>query len=302
MTAAVLALDIGGTKALGGLITPAGEVLCTIERSTGGAPGSIDPGLRTVRTVTEELVRAATDRDVTVLAVGAGFPEYVSGGLIRSRDVLAWDQQPAGLFAELLAVSVPVTIESDVRCGAVAEAVLGAGRGFDRVAYVSWGTGLSWSLVERGVAVAGRRGEAIGFGEFGVSARIDPTWTANLEKFASGKGIAMRYSERSGNTVEETREVLALAEAGDPVAADVLDTAARALGEALSWTTALLDPDVIVFGGGIGVSDSTLRARAESGYATAESTRPDAPAIARGELGIHSGLLGAALSTGMLDR
>lgn len=300
MTDVILALDIGGTKALGGLITPSHEIVHTAEFATGGTPGSIDPGLTTVSALAAALLETAADRGLSPIAVGAGFPEYVSDGLFRSRDVLAWDRQPADLLSELLVPGLAVTIESDVRCGALAEARLGAGRGFERVAYLSWGTGLSWTLVEGGAAVAGRRGEAIGFGELGVSARVDPQWKGNLEQFASGKGIAMRYSALTGTPVDETREVLALAAGGDQGAALIIDTAAGALGEALSWMTALLDPDLIVLGGGLGVSDTLLRARAEEVYQNAPSTRPDAAPIVSSRLGTHSGLLGAALATGRL--
>jgi predicted NBD/HSP70 family sugar kinase len=72
----------------------------------------------------------------------------------------------------------------------------GAGAGLPTFLYVTLGTGLSSTFVLGGKPVAGRRGEAIGLGELGVSSSVDPGWTGNLEQFASGRGIGTRYSTR----------------------------------------------------------------------------------------------------------
>lgn len=300
MSDVVLALDVGGTKALGGLVSGDGTLLHVHELPTGGTPGMIDPELATVRRLVRDLLDAAHDRELTTAAIGAGFPEYVGAGLLRSREVLDWHEQPGILLGRMVDRDVAVTVESDVRCGALAEAHLGVGAGKQTVAYVSWGTGLSWTLVQAGAALAGRRGEAIGFGELGVSLRVAPDWTGNLEQFASGKGIATRYSALTISFVAETREVVSRAAGGDARAALVLDSAAHAMGEAISWMVSLIDPDLVVLGGGIGVSDSALRRKTVEHYASAPSTRPEPPAVVSGALGKYSGLLGAAVATGFV--
>lgn len=295
----ILALDIGGTKALGGLVGLDGTILSTREFPTGGTPGQIDPSLTVVQRLAETLLDdISRTSDVRLTAVGAGFPEYVGGGLLHSREVLDWTDQPADLLRNLVTAETPITIESDVRCGALAEAHFGAGRGRNLVVYVSWGTGISWTLVQHGIALAGRRGEAIGFGELAVSARVSTDWTGNLEQFASGKGIANRYSALTGAQVTETRNVIDRATEGDRVAASVLDTAAEAIGEALSSVVSLVDPDLVILGGGIGVSNSSLRRTAGLHFANAVSAHPDSPRLVNGELGTRAGLLGAAVATG----
>lgn len=298
---AVIALDVGGTKALGGIVSPSGELVHVLQRPTGGKPGTVDPGLRIVHRLVQDLLHVARDRDLRVTAIGAGFPEYVSNGSLESHEVLDWDEQPQRMLQRLAPAAAPITIESDARCGALAEAAIGAGREHSQVAYVSWGTGLSWALVQDGTALTGRRGAAIGFGELGVSSRVAKEWDGNLEQFASGKGIATRYSDSGASSVDEAREVLARAAAGDPLAADILDSAARAMAEAIAWLVSLVDPDVVVLGGGIGVSGSSLRLDTERHYLNASSPLPDKPMLVSGSLGPHLGLLGAAIATGRVS-
>jgi glucokinase len=301
MTNVILALDVGGTKALGGLVTVTGAVLSTCELPTGGVPGRIDPGLSVVRRLAEQLLEEVSAHgDLQLTAVGAGFPEYVGNGLLRSREVLDWTDQPGDVLRRLVGDDIPITVESDARCGALAEAQLGAGRQSNLVAYMSWGTGLSWTLVQNGVALAGKRGEAIGFGELAVPARVSTDWIGNLEQFASGKGIATRYSAATGEDVGETREVITRAMQGETAATAVLDSAAQAIGESLASMVSLVDPELVILGGGIGVSDTSLRRSAGVHYASAVASRPDSPPLVNGELGPHSGLLGAAVITGHL--
>lgn len=298
----ILALDIGGTKALGGLFTPAGEPVFTHEVATGGVPGSIDPGLASCLSLLRSLLSEARRQDATILAVGAGFPEYVHDGQLKSREVLDWVEQPIALFQHELGASIPLTIESDVRCGALAEALVGSGAASESVAYLSWGTGLSSCFIYEGRVVRGARGEAIGIGEFPVPARIDPGWTDNLERFASGKAIQQRYESRSARAVEGAREVVALAENGDAIALDVAASAAEAIGSTMAAMVALLDPHSIVLGGGIGAAeDSLLAITARNSYRRISDRRPSGPPILTAALGARAGLVGAALSTGAVE-
>lgn len=293
MTPLVLALDVGGTKVLGGLVTPAGEVLRTTEAPT-SAPGGADPGLRATLEVARRLVSDASGVG-EIVAAGAGFPEYVSAGELRSHEVLAWTDQPAALLAPVLP-GVPWVVESDVRCGAVAEAVLGAGADLRSVLYAAWGTGLSSTLVLGGQPHAGERGEAIALGEFGVHSSVDAEWRDNLERFASGHGIAARYSALSGIHAGGAVDVARHAACGAPGAMAVLDSAGRAVGTALGWLVGVLDPAVVVLGGGLGSAETLAGDAARRAYDDTVARRPGPPPLLPARLGAHAGLIGAALA------
>ena len=303
----VIALDVGGTTIVSGLVTADGTALHTASRPSvrdGRRDGRRDPGLAGTVAAAREMAGAAAERNAEVVGIGAGFPEYVdSAGQLTSQEVLDWATQPAELLAPLVP-GRPVAVESDVRCGALAEARFGGGRGLGSFLYVSLGTGLSATFVRDGQLWQGHRGEAIALGNVEVAASVDPKFSANavrdgrppnLEEYASGAGIAARYAAATGSEVTGAREVVRRAARGDGTAGELLTTAGRALGTALAWTVSLLDPEAIVMGGGLGTSGGLLHEAARGTFAL-RSPRPGPPPIRYAQLGHGSGLLGAALA------
>lgn len=283
----VLALDIGGTTARGALMSRDGQVLARHTTPTGDR----DPGLHATRRVAEHLVAVAGDRGLTVVALGAGFPEYVDReGRLTAHEVLDWDRQPGDLLADL---APTVVVESDVRCGAVGELHRSGGTWRDFV-YVSLGTGLSHTFVCDGTVHRGARGEAIALGELPVPTEADTYRTETMESFASGTGLARRYTERTGRGVADgARSVVALASEGDRAAEEILTSAGIALGHACSQLVSLFDPEAIVLGGGLGTVAGTLRGALLAAYARATAGRPSPPPIVPSALGADAGLVGA---------
>ena len=292
MTDVVVAIDAGGTKLLGGLVAPDGAVLATEEVATPRAPEGCDPGLRALAGLAGRLASSAAAGGHRVTGVGLGFPEYVRDGKVTSAEVFAWDRQPAEVLADVVP-DVPVAVAADVRCSAAAEAwARSAGPGTS-LFYVSWGTGLSSALVLDGLPMTGRRGEALALGEWPVASAVDPGWTGNLEQYAAGYSLGRRYTEKTGEDADG-RTVIGRATEGDAVAAEVVDTAARALTHALAQVVLLLDPEVIVLGGGLGTSD-TLAPRLVIDLLPDLLRRPEPPAVEPAVAGAQAGLVGAGL-------
>jgi glucokinase len=287
----ILALDVGGTKIAGALVTPDGQI---VARRTVPAPrGELaDPGLGATMRLVRELAEDAADLGSAVSAIGAGFAEYVDrGGRLASREVLGWVRQPGDDLREMVP-GVVVTIASDVRCGALAEAIRGAGHGLDSFLYVSLGTGLSSAFVNRGEPIAGHRGEAIAIGE----------WPApgfrNLEAACSGAGIAARFEAETGIGGDGSRAVVALAAEGDLRAQAILADAGDRLGSALADAVALLDPEAVILGGGLGAAITPLHDALRDAYTERASRRAGAPALRSAGLGADACLLGAAIVAG----
>lgn len=285
----VLAVDVGGTKTALAAVGPEGEIL---ERRTAPTRTGGDDVERVAALVAE----AVADWGAP-LAVGTGWPEYVTAeGRLTSREVLTWVRQPAEVLAELPGlVGRPVVVESDVRLGALGEARFGAGRGARSMLYISLGTGLSSTLVLGSAPWSGARGEAIGFGEWPVPAAVGaaPAPRPTLEPFASGAGMAARYAEVTGAVVT-TRDLVTLAAQGDEPAAVVLDSGAEALGLGMAALVAVLDPAVVVLGGGLGTSGAPFLGLTRRTYAVRLASRPSAPALLAATTGPDAGLLGAA--------
>ncbi|MFV0427734.1 MAG: ROK family protein [Beutenbergiaceae bacterium] len=276
----VLSIDVGGTKTLAGIVDRSGAVLAEWTQAT--------------RVEGDDVERVAAfvgdlARQHAPLAIGAGFPEYVDSGTLTSTEVLRWTRQPGEAISAALeqaGIAVPVIIDSDVRLGALGEARYGAGQSAQSFLYVSLGTGLSSTFVMAGQPWPGARGEAIALGEF-------PAPNGNLEQFASGTAIAARYARLAG--VETTGPAIGdAARHGDHHAVEVLRSAGDALGEALAQAVGLLDPQLVILGGGLGTAGTTLTERARERYQHRTQHRRGAASIVSAQCGHRSGLLGGA--------
>lgn len=279
------ALDVGGTKIVGALFGD-GEPSTRIEVVTPLDDGRADPGAAATLEVLAALAQAAGGR---LEGVGVSVCEYVDAGRLTSREVLAWP--PGQQWLERALGPVPLVVESDVRCGALAELALGALRDVATGYYVSWGTGIAGCLVHTGRVVEGTHGRAIALGELVVDGE-------RLESYASGRAITDRYHRGTGTVVAGAREVLLLAGDGDVVAQRIVRSAGVALADALATVVRLLDPGVVVLGGGLGGAE-TLASEAmrdRVGAHVADGLPPTR--VVRGGLGADGPLVGAALAAG----
>lgn len=289
---ATIGLDVGGTKVAGGLLSETNELLARAQRPT-IVDGRRDPGLGVTRQVAQELVRLAADRGLEVDGIGAGFPEYVDrAGRLASHEVLEWTDQPMDLLADI----APASADSDVRCAALGEGAMGAAQGSDSFAFVIVGTGLSYALVEQGQARAGARGEAIGLGELEVSKSVDPTSMLSLERYASGEGIRERYVAATGKHAQGAADVFALAANDDEAAADIVDSAARAIGIGVATVASILDPGAFVLGGGVSSAGEHWRDTLQTAYLGRAAARPAPPPLLWATLGSDAGIIGAAIA------
>jgi glucokinase len=291
----VLAIDVGGTKILGGLVTAEGSVLDQRRLQTRRQPAAqVIPYLGPTHDVLVGLVTSAVERNLEITAVGVSLPEYVDRGRLTSHEVLQWDEQPGDVIVASLAAQgyaeMPVAVESDVRAGARGETWLGAGAGMPSMLYCSWGTGISSAFVIDGHCWAGRRGEAVAMGEL----RATCPDSRRLESIASGRGIEESFAGTTGTDSGGVREIDQLATDGDRDARAVLEEAGAAMADALSDLVAVLDPHAVVLGGGLGASDHLAGRTARRRCAELLARRPDPPALMTAALGDHSALLGAA--------
>jgi glucokinase len=293
-----IGLDVGGTKIAGALVgLPAGSLSARRSlptRPERGGQAVLDDALGLARV----LMAAAADMGITVAGIGVSVCELVDlAGNVTSGQTVAWDGLPVQAeFARL----APAAVESDVRAHALAEATLGAWRGHELVVFATVGTGISSCLVQGGRPYAGARGNAL---VLATSALHLPCpvcgnreWPA-LEEYASGPALVMRYNAAGGQQATRAEEVLAAAEAGDANGKAVVGSAGQALGAALGWLVNVLDPEVIIVGGGLGSAgglywDSLVRSTREHVWAEAGRDLP----ILQASLGPDAALAGAALT------
>jgi predicted NBD/HSP70 family sugar kinase len=252
--AAVIGIDVGGTKIIGALATTAGDILAelTVPTNPKGGPALVDQIAEIVDRLCEEGGVAPATVCSTVVA-GAGAPHPEHGTLLLAPnlgDTAGYDLTSA-LTARL---GHPTLLENDVNAAAVSELAHGRNRPGNNFVFIAVGTGIGMGIVLDGKLLRGSRGAAgeIGFLPFGT----DPLDRTNhlrgpLEEAASGGSIADNYAHRTGLDVP-TAEVFRRASEGDRDAAEVIDAEARFLAQSIVAVVAILDPERVVLGGGVG--------------------------------------------------
>ncbi|MFU8875642.1 ROK family protein [Micromonospora sp. SL4-19] len=250
MTAAVVGVDIGGTKTAAALVGPGGEVLERREVSTPARSGP-KAVLDAAAGLAADLLGAAGAGPVGVGTAGTVDP--ATGSIRYATDSLpGWTGAPV---AEALAARLgrEVRVINDVNAAALGECWAGAGRNRAHVLLAAVGTGLGGAIVRNGRVEAGARGAAGEVGHLPAPGadrlRCGCGRYGHLEAIASGTGLAAAYAIATGTRVTG-RAVADRAAAGDEVARQVVDRAGSVLGAALAGLVALLDPAAVLVAGG----------------------------------------------------
>ncbi|HEY5989521.1 MAG TPA: ROK family protein, partial [Streptosporangiaceae bacterium] len=279
----VVAVDVGGTVIKALAVGGDGQVLCRVRMDTAAGEGG-DAVLVRIAAFCEDLaarIQASSGRPPN--AFGIAVPGVVdeAAGVARFAANIGWRDVPLrNVLARRL--GVPVALSHDVRAAGIAEARFGAARGAHDFLLLQIGTGIAGALVLGGqpyagahflggeighvpaaplaypggpaepAAMAGRGSTAVprlrcGCGGFGC-----------LETVASAAALARRYQNESGGRHADAAEVIRLAGTGDPTAAGIWRDAISALAGTLAWYQGVLDPDLVVIGGGLSRAGAAL--------------------------------------------
>jgi glucokinase len=293
-----VAVDVGGTAIKGGLVSDRGELVERREQPTDPARGP-EAVVEAVAELVDDLLEVAVGvLPVTPAGVGVVVPGIVddAAGVVRRSVNLGWHAYPLAAVLEAR-LGRSVLIGQDVRAGGVAEARLGAGRPYRSSLFVPLGTGIAMAFVDGGTVL---RGETMSAGELGhIVARPgeEPCRCGNrgcLETVASANAIAGAYNHLTGHVLAAA-DVAGAVRRGDPTAERVWLDALDALADGLAICTLLLDPGVIILGGGLARSDDLLVEAIEAGL-TSRLTFREPPPVAHADLGEWAGCVGAGLT------
>lgn len=290
-TPAVAAVDLGGSTIKGAVVDRAGTFLLERSRPTPAAAGPD----AVIAALLELIAELRADGEVD--AVGVVVPGHVdadAGRAVFAANVGFRDVPLRAIVAK--ATGLPALLEHDVRAAGVAEDELGATAGVDDYVLAVIGTGIAAVLKTGGRAVAG----AISLpGELGHI----PVWPGGefcscgqrgcLERYSSAAAITRRYAQAGGEPGLSAGEVLAR-RADDAEATRVWAEAIEALALAFTTCTYLLDPELIVIGGGLSAAGEELLTPLQDELAKLVLWRP-VPTVKLSALGARAGLLGAAV-------
>ena len=252
----VLGLDVGREFVRGAVTDLAGTVRARDSRPARSSSGT--GRVRELAALAEELLHeAGVTRDGALLHTIVGSPGVVEAGgrALRLASNLPGWERPTVLRDLRNLLGAEATIENDVDAAAVAERDRGHGQGVSSFAFVSVGTGVGMGLVVDGKLHRGAHGAAgeiafLPLGSGGVDG-AEARRRGRLEAAASSAAI-VRAARRSGTRLRSARSVFAAAEAGDVIARKVVAGEAAIVARALAAIVAVVDPELIVLGGGIG--------------------------------------------------
>ena len=248
-----IGVDFGGTKIEVAALNADGDFIARIRAPN---PGSYDAAMETVRALVDEVESVARETGT----VGVGIPGSISprSGVIRNANT-QW-LNGRNFKDDLSAVlKKPLRMANDANCLALSEVVDGAARGSRIMFAVILGTGCGGGLAVNGNLVEGANGIA---GEWG---HIPLPWSADdlgeptscwcgqrncLETWISGSGLRRDYEVTHGKAIAG-EQIIDLMRSGDAPARATFERYVGRLGRGLAVVCNLLDPDTIVFGGGL---------------------------------------------------
>lgn len=295
----VIALDVGGTGMKAALVGADGALLYEARRATGRERGP-DAVVESVLAFAADLRTYGEEHfGESAVAAGVAVPGIVDAenGIAVNAVNLGWRDVPMRrLLGERLG-GVPVALGHDVRTGGLAEGRIGAGKGSDRFLFVPLGTGIAGAIGITGTIEAGAHGYA---GEIGhIVIRPDgPDCNCGqrgcLETLASASAVSRAWAAASGDPKADAADCAKAVESGDPRAVEVWRDAVDALAAGLVTALTLLDPRMLIIGGGLAEAGETLftplRAAVEE-----RVTFQKLPHIVPAALGDTAGCLGAGL-------
>jgi glucokinase len=293
----VVALDVGGTGIKCALVDRDGTVRHTERHATGRERGA-DAVVATILAVASALAATARDAGLAPRAAGVVVPGVVdeAGGVaVWSANLGFRDVPLRDLVSRRL--GMPAAVGHDVRAGGLAEARLGAGRGYRQVLAVLVGTGIAAAHVVDGRVFAGAHGAAGEIGHIVVRPGGPKCGCGNLgclEAVASATAVARRFMERTGGRMASAEQVARLAAGGDPDGTAVWQETVDALADGLLTGIALFDPEIVVLGGGLAEAGDTLVGPVQEAL-RARITFHREPVLRRAALGDEAGCLGAGL-------
>ena len=241
-----IGVDIGGTNLRGARISQSGEIL--EKKVLSGSRDSFE-AVEFIKQLIREL------HSEGAVAIGIGVPGRVNGwnGEVLSGGYL--DLSGANLKGEIAkAFSKPVAVVNDCGMALVAEARLGAGRGFKNIAMLTIGTGIGGALMESGRLVNGKRC-AGQLGHIIVNVNGHPCRCGQrgcVETESSGTSLRRHLSEASYDRQTLYEDILPLATSGDERALTTMRAWAAPLRAAIRTLSAAFDPEVVILGGGMG--------------------------------------------------
>lgn len=300
---AVIGIDLGGSKMFGAIADLGGNIQKELYLSWEETSPDSDKSLEKVFELIDKLLDAPRPQNQLVRGIGVGAPGVTRypQGIVTWAPSLGWRDWP---LRDILQerYNLPVRVENDVNLAALGEYGFGVGRGASSLVCIAIGTGIGAGIVINREIYRGAHQSAGEIGYFlpGVDyvGRRQDTFGA-LESLASGSGVARRaqkYLEQLGVPIAPdhptAEEVFNAARAAEPWAQQIVEETIDYLCLAIGAVSALLDPEIIILGGGVSRSADLLIGPI---LQKLEGALPSSPRIVSSTLGYRAAVMGAIM-------
>ncbi len=301
-------VDVGGSKVLAAVVSPAGEVVRSVLART---PGRLVEATVVEDVMTDAVLSVADGETIKAIGVAAaGFVDELGERVVFAPHLPWRGEDVRSRLAERWGTTV--VLDNDANCTAVAEATYGVAGGDGTSVVVTMGTGIGGALLVDGRVLRGRNGMAGEFGHMQVVPDGQPCQCGARgcwEQYASGNAL-VRYARAQvglepsvlteacgGDPDRLTGPMVTDAAAdGDLVARHAFGSVGHWLGVGLANLVAALDPHRIVVGGGVSAAGDRLLdpARAELERSVVAAGHRVVPPVLAARLGPEAGVVGAA--------
>ena len=253
-------IDLGGTTVKIAYFDETGEMLQKWEIPTVTTDGGKHI-LPHIAASIRDFIRAYQINETMILGMGIGVPGPVDGkGVVNKCVNLGW-----GVFNiadELTALTgFPVKAGNDANVAALGEYWKGGGRGYDNMVFATLGTGVGGGIVIDGKLLHGAHGSGAEIGHMVLNRNETATCGCGkhgcVEQYCSATGI-VRLANLHGMKDVSCKDIFDAGKAGDPVALAVLDEYYEYLGEFLGSLCSVIDPEIVVLGGGVSKAGNVL--------------------------------------------
>jgi glucokinase len=312
----VVGVDLGGTKILAAVVNAEGQIVAESKQKTKPKDGQDAVIERMAETVRRSVQEAGLDWE-EVQAVGVGVPgpmDPETGIVYNPPNLPGWNQVPLGRRLSE-ALGVPVFLENDVNLGTLGEHALGAGRGTKDMVGIFVGTGIGGGLILDGKLRSGYRhaaaeighmilmpdGPVCGCGKRGcveaLASRTAIERDIYLGLAAGRESLIPKLTEGEANRLTSGLLVKAWSR-GDPLVREIIGRAQWYLGLLTASIVNLIDPEMVVFGGGVaqGLGEDFLPPICViARQYCIQQMNADKVRIVAATLGDYAGVLGAAV-------
>jgi glucokinase len=302
-----IGLDLGGTNLKYALGDSNGNILVKLSRPS-HTTNTREKIFANMIAAVEKLMEVAEKNDLTVAAIGVGSPgnvDFERGRIISSANINDWTDAPIREKLQSM-FHIPVWTDNDANMVAIAEARVGAGRGFNHILFVTIGTVIGGGIVINGQLYRGGSFNAAEIGHISIDYQGKPCPCGSfgcLEMYAAAPAIIDLYQEKLREDNQEiiedllsTELIFERAKNGDILARETIDQSTEYLGIGLANVVNLLNPQAIILGGSVTEAGEDFIGRVRK-IVFERALRTSLPGLRllKAKLGNDAGLVGAIL-------